>query len=277
MTRSLPFGPLLVAGSAVIVGAGRGRPTRRGGAPGTPFAFPPFEPIETASTGEAQGHDDSDEIVAPPPPEPTYGEAELAAAVSAARAEAAAEAAAAVRAELEADIALRQSRALAALARRLEASQAELDRALQARAGASRDAVLTLVRTLVPRALERQPLADLEAMLIDLVARLERQPRLELYLPPDLVASGEALLAEIAEGAGYRGDLAVHGDVGLGPGDARLEWVDGRAERDLAALEREALALVDAWLPPEDGRLDREAEAAPGGCTGDHDRGDHEA
>ena len=43
--------------------------------------------------------------------------------------------------------------------------------------------------------------------------------------------------------------MTVEPDQTLGPGDARLAWRGGRAERDLAELERAATALVDAWLP----------------------------
>jgi hypothetical protein len=114
---------------------------------------------------------------------------------------------------------------------------------------ATRDLALALARALVPRALERQPLADTEAMLRDLLVRLEQQPRLTLALPPALVDAGRRTLAAIAAEAGYRGELVVEPDQTLGAGDARLSWRGGSAERDLAELEREAIALIDAWLP----------------------------
>jgi hypothetical protein len=102
---------------------------------------------------------------------------------------------------------------------------------------------------LVPRALERQPLADVAAMVQDLLVRLEGQPRLSLALPPALLEAGRQTLADVAARAGYRGELIIEPDPTLGPGDARLGWRGGSAARDLVELEREALALVDAWLP----------------------------
>ncbi len=55
----------------------------------------------------------------------------------------------------------------------------------------------------------------------------------------------------MAAEAGYRGEIGVIADAKLAPGDARLEWQDGAAVRDLARLEAEASALVEAWLPAE--------------------------
>jgi hypothetical protein len=86
-------------------------------------------------------------------------------------------------------------------------------------------------------------------MLRDLLRRLEGQPRLTLALPPALLEAGQQAIGAIAAQAGYRGELTVEPDTTLGPGDARLGWRGGCAERDLVELEREATALVDAWLP----------------------------
>ena len=122
------------------------------------------------------------------PPARTFCEAELAAALAAARAAAATEAK--VRAELEAGIDARQAAALERIAAELSARQLALDQASAARASASLDVALALARALVPRALERQPLADVEAMLRDLLIRLEGQLRLTLALPPSLVEAG---------------------------------------------------------------------------------------
>jgi flagellar biosynthesis/type III secretory pathway protein FliH len=189
----------------------------------------------------------------PPPPEPpaaAYGEDELAAAVAAAREQAYAEAAAAVEAELRASLEHQQAAALAAIAAQLASCRSALEQTLAARAGASREIALAIGRALVGEALARQPLADIEAMFRELVLRLEAEPWLEIRLAPGAAAAAEASLLAIAEDAGYRGALRVLPDPRLGPGDARLSWQDGTAERDLARLEAEAAALVEAWLPP---------------------------
>lgn len=211
---------------------------RRAGVP-APFTFPW---LDQSGEPEAAAAD------APPPPR-TFSEAELNAALAAARAEAAAAAEARLRVALESDMTARRTAALERLAAELAAHQVALDRTLAARAAASRDLALALARALVPRALERQPLADIAAMLRELLIRLEGQPRLTLALAPALLEAGQQAAREIAAQAGYRGELAVVPEAQLGPGDARLSWPGGNAERDLASLEREAIAVVDAWLP----------------------------
>jgi flagellar assembly protein FliH len=188
----------------------------------------------------------------PAPPPPMVGAEEVAAAVALARAEGRAEGEAAARAAIMASLEQRRSEAASAIARALVGLQSEHRDRLVEGAGATRELALALARAIVPRALERAPLADIEAMLRELVARLEDQPELELALPPDLVAPGRRLLEELAREAGFSGALTVEADPGLRTGDARLSWRHGRAIRDLAALEREALAVVDAWLPAAD-------------------------
>ena len=211
-------------------------PPRAGEA--APFDFPWLQPSRMPETAGD-----------PAPPARTFSEAELDAALAAARVETAAATEADVRAKLEAEVAVRQAAALERIAAGLSMLQAAFDRVLAVRAAASRDVALALARALVPRALERQPLADIEAMLRDILVRLEGQPRMTLALPPALLEVGQQTVGAIAAEVGYRGELAIEPDRTLGPGDARLAWRGGRAERDLAELERATIALIDAWLP----------------------------
>jgi len=178
----------------------------------------------------------------------SFTEAELAAAVAAAQDEVAATTEAKLRSELQASLEHRQAAALAAIAEQLVHAQEGLASCLAARAQASRDLALAMAHALVPRALAQQPLADIEAMLRDCLGRLEREPWLELRLPPDLVESGQALIAKVASDLAYRGEVDVVPDPGLGAGNAKLCWQEGAAVRDLDRIEAEAVALVDAWL-----------------------------
>ncbi len=245
MPTRFPFDVRFDDGVSPIVGSAPRRPGPSQGKPAVRFRYPPLED---------QSEPGSPSLPAPapapaPPPEPTFSAEELAGAVAAGREEAAAETEARVRAEMLASHEHRQTEALAAIAEGLAASQAALDRMLSARAGASRDLALAVARALVAKALARQPLADIEAMFREVVVRLEGLPWLELRLAPDLVPAGQASLAQAVEEADYRGEIRVIPDARLGPGDARLIWQDGSAERDLARLEAEVTALVETWLP----------------------------
>ena len=245
MSTRLPFGLRLDAGaSPIVVGARRGaRPTRNQAT--IRFDYPPLEAPAAPELPPAP----EAAPVPPAPPPPTFSEAELERAVEVARQDAATAAETRVRSEILVSLEHRQAEALGAISGRLAAAQAALERTLAARAGASRDLALAVARSLVARALARQPLADIEAMLREVVVRVEGMPWLELRLPPDLFDAGQAALARAADEADYRGELRVVPDARLGPADARLIWQDGAAERDLASLEAEVTALVEAWLP----------------------------
>lgn len=204
-----------------------------------------------------------------PPPAPAvpvarFDEDELARAVEDARRAAYDEAEAKVRAEIAASLEHRQAEAHGLIAAQMAAAATALERTLAARAVASRDLALAFGRALAARALALQPLADVEAMLRSLVLRLEGQPWLEVALPPQLLRAGEAALARAADEAGYQGELRVLPDPALGPGDARVRWQEGCAERDLARIEAEAAALVETWLPADHHQAhDAPAPAAP--------------
>jgi len=198
----------------------------------------------------------ADEVAAPPePPEapaPGITEEELEAARTAAREEAYREAEAATRAALTASIEQRTAAALEAIARALAESQAAYAAQVAGCARQSRDLGLALGRAIVPRALAHAPLADIEAMLLELVPRLKAQPRLELRLAPDLVEAGRAALMRVADTADYRGSIEVAADPALADGDARLAWHQGVAERSLARIEAEATALIEVCLPGDE-------------------------
>lgn len=256
MAIPLPFEPLTPPSAGRAGGA---RQRRRREASGiTGFDLPSLEVV-----GDPVGEQPAAEP--PPPPAPTFSEAELAEASARARAEGRAEAEVRVRAEMTASIEQRTATALEAIAGELSAARDQNQRRLEARAAASGDLALALARAIVPRALEERPLADIEVMLVELVARLEGRSRLELALPADLVASGEVLLRGIVEDAGHDGEIIVHADPRLAAGDARLSWADGLAERDLRALQREVEAVVEAWLPADGTGADRPATHPPGG------------
>jgi flagellar assembly protein FliH len=240
MAARFEFDPWFKQGERTA--AGNGALPRRGPAHDAVagrFDFPWLEQSDELEAAEAG---------AAPAPK-TFSEAELDAALACARAEAAAAAEASVRAALEAGMAARRTAALERIAAELSAYRRALDQAIATRASVSCDLALALARALVPRALERQPLADIEAMLRDLLIRLQGEQCLILALPPALVEAGRRLALGLASEAGYRGELVVEADAQLGTGDARLSWRGGNAERDLASLEREALAVVAAWLP----------------------------
>ena len=211
------------------------------------FSYPSLDRSGTTETGVAETE------------APSFSEAELDAAVAAARDQAIT----ATETRLQASLEHRQAAALAAIAEQLAHAQDGLANCLTTRARANRDLALAMAKALVPRALAHQPLADIEAMLRDTLVRLEREPWLELRLPPDLSEPGQELLAKVTSEVGYRGEIEVLPDPALGPGDAKLCWQDGAAVRELDQIQAEAVALVDAWLGSDDASTSAAAPERP--------------
>ncbi len=226
-------------------GAGSARPRAERGQPASVAdnRFPCFDfSAEPASGG---GNSTAEA-------EPIYSASDLKAAVEEARRSTAIEVEDRIREALLKDLDHRQAEALAAIAARLRDSQERMDTWSAQWGAISHRLALMLARSIVPKALERQPLADIGDMLRRTIARLADQPTIELRLHPDLVEAGGELLGQVVEATGYRGSVSTLADATLGPGDARLVWKGGAAERDVAALADEVAALVDIWLPAAD-------------------------
>ena len=197
------------------------------------------------------------------PVEPTFTRTELEAACEKAREEgrqaALAEAADAIEGRL-AHAAEALVSALAALAARED----ELKREAETHA-------IELLRTVtakaVPALARKEPLADLEAMVVECLRETADEPRIVLRVPPDLFEPMRRRLDGIAQGHGFAGKFVLLVDESIGPADARLEWADGGAERNIARIARQidaalARALLNPISEPEPSREETPHERA---------------
>lgn len=188
---------------------------------------------------------------APAEIEPRHSADDLANAVTEAKRATAIEVEAQTRAAIATEIGHRQSQALEAIRDQLcNYNKAVEDWMAEAVVISQRLAVM-LAQAVVPKALEQQPLADIGDMVRQTITRLVDLPSIELRMAPDLVGSSAELLDQIANEAGFRGELKAVADPSLADGEARLSWQGGAAERDLTRLQAEVSALVDTWLPAE--------------------------
>jgi flagellar assembly protein FliH len=98
----------------------------------------------------------------------------------------------------------------------------------------------------VPTLMAKGPQAELEAFVSRTLGECFDEPRVVLRVPDALFEALRERLAELSQGAGYSGKLVLLADPNLAPGDGRIEWADGGAERDVVRL----LAQLDALLSP---------------------------
>lgn len=99
---------------------------------------------------------------------------------------------------------------------------------------------LLIARKLAHALIEREPIAEIEAMIASCLSDLTDlggEHRVVVRAPLPLVEALNEHMTALTAGMGFNGRLAVIGDETLQDTDCRVEWADGGAERDMAALE----------------------------------------
>ncbi len=123
---------------------------------------------------------------------------------------------------------------LASLETRLEAEAVEV--------------AVSVAKKLAPALIEREPLAEIERLVIDVFAQLRSAPHVAVRLPKALIDTASAHLLKLAEERGYAGRLVLLPEADLGPDDCRIEWADGGVVRDRANIESRIAEAVSRYL-----------------------------
>ncbi len=186
----------------------------------------------------------AEEAAAEEPPAPTFSEEELAAAKAAAFAEGktAGEAAA------EKSIAQRTVEQLSKLAAQFESTSAALEEKVHQSHQETVLAAMTVVRKLFPQMNSDNGLTEIKAVVEDCLERLRDEPRLVVRVADQEMDSLKAQLDACIKRSGFGGKLVFLADDRLEPGDVRVEWADGGAERSQAALWQEIDGIIERTL-----------------------------
>ena len=144
-------------------------------------------------------------------------------------------------AEGERTAAVRAAQAIADAATALADHTAALNAALDdSRHATLSDAVAlaaAIGRKLARHLLDREPTAEVEALLAECLASLDAVPHLVIRCNPELADAVREIAAARIATSGFTGRLVVLGEPDIRLGDARLEWVDGGIVRDSTELE----------------------------------------
>ncbi len=176
----------------------------------------------------------------PPPPEPTFSRAE----VEAARAAAAAAARAATLAEAAQSIEERAAGAVESLARGLGELLQDRERLAEQSQRQTLEIARLVTRKLAPALARRDPVAELEGFIAECLQEAFDEPRVVLRVAEGVFETVQKRLSHLTTAAGYPGRVILLGDDALGPGDARVEWADGGAERNSQRLLHDLEAVL---------------------------------
>lgn len=131
----------------------------------------------------------------------------------------------------------RESARTAAALERIDAGVAALIEHRTAAAHAIETAavelILTLARKTLPEAAKRLAFEELAGLVRNCLEDAFDEPRIVVRVPDALFDAATESLGKMASGAGYAGKIVILADPALGPDDARVEWADGGAERDM--------------------------------------------
>jgi flagellar assembly protein FliH len=136
-------------------------------------------------------------------------------------------------AEAKASIDRSVADALAAASNALQTLGPALD---ELKAGIEVDAlhtVTTIVRKIVPYYARTHGFDEVEALLHDCLSAAYDEPRIVVRAHESVLGSLNDQIDEMTRASGFNGNVVLFEDQDLAPGDCRVEWADGGAERDV--------------------------------------------
>jgi flagellar assembly protein FliH len=214
--------------------------------------------MASAHPGVPAGAEPAAAEAPPPPPEPMYTKAEL----DAAREEghiaghaAALEEAETAREHYIADAIALIGQGLAQLDEQQKAANAELGRTAMR-------LVYAVLSKIVPPHARDFAAENIGAFVKQVLPVVMGEPKLIVRVHNLIVPDVKARLQEVFERSGFQGTFAVVADYELQPGDCRLEWAGGGADRSEARIWAEIREIIVANfgdLDPD--ALDRAADA----------------
>jgi flagellar assembly protein FliH len=129
----------------------------------------------------------------------------------------------------------------AAALQRIAAALGELGRglaAIEARLeGEAVEVAVAVARKLAPVLIAREPFAEISTLAADCFRHLVAAPHVVVRVNEGHHERAREELERTTHAAGYAGRLVVLAEPDIAPGDCRIEWADGGAERNIGAIE----------------------------------------
>jgi flagellar assembly protein FliH len=110
------------------------------------------------------------------------------------------------------------------------------------------EVAVAIAKKLAPALIAREPITEIEALVVDVLSHVRSTPHLAVRLPEDLVEAAGARLKQIAEQRGFASRLVLLPAPELKHDEVRVEWADGGVARDRTAIEARIDEAVSRYL-----------------------------
>ena len=110
------------------------------------------------------------------------------------------------------------------------------------------EVALAIAKKLAPALLDREPLAEISALVADCLAHVTKAPHVVVRVNVAVYPEARERLEALVRTHGFEGRLVVLAEPEIGPGDCRVEWADGGMVRDRGAVERSIDDAVNRYL-----------------------------
>ena len=110
------------------------------------------------------------------------------------------------------------------------------------------DIAVSIGRKLAMKLIAEQPMAEIEAMVLDCVGQLREEPRLVIRVSGAVADAIRDRIDHIATRTGFEGHLVVLPDETMTDQDCRIEWAQGGIERSVEDTEAAINRAVDAFM-----------------------------
>lgn len=94
----------------------------------------------------------------------------------------------------------------------------------------------------------QKPLAEIEALVADCLETCQQEPKLVIRLNDSLIEPMQEKIDQMRRTQHFEGQIILFGDAGIPPGDGRIEWNDGGAERSGKALNEVIENIVERYV-----------------------------
>ena len=126
----------------------------------------------------------------------------------------------------------------------------------------------SIAQKVFPYLNERHGLSEIERMVVTTIEKILEEPRIIVYLNPELVDPFTERLSTLTAQASYKGEVQVVAGEDIPSGDCRVVWSGGGAKRDTAELWREIDEIVERNLAGGEEDIGPEAPVTEGDEAG---------